>query len=55
MTKYREAGKGSYRRNEDAEKIRNNWDLIFGSRKKDSEDNKGKPLKEDDNDKPTED
>jgi hypothetical protein len=46
MAKYSEAGKGSSRRNEDAEKIRNNWDLIFGSRKKDSEDNKGKPLKE---------
>ena len=37
-------GKGSSRRNEDAEKIRDNWDKIFG--KKDSEPNKGKPLKE---------
>ena len=44
MSKYSEAGKGSSRRNEDAEKIRNNWDLIFG--KKTKEEPMGKPLKE---------
>ncbi len=32
MSKYSEAGKGSSRRNEDAEKIRNNWDTIFGGK-----------------------
>ena len=44
MTKYSEAGKGSSRRNEDAKKIRDNWDLIFG--KKPKEEPIGKPLKE---------
>ena len=44
MTKYSEAGKGSSRRNEDAEKIRDNWDLIFG--KKTKEEPLGKPLKD---------
>ena len=28
-----EAGKGSGRRKEDASKVRDNWDLIFGSKK----------------------
>lgn len=51
--KYSDGGKGSSRRNEDAEKIRNNWDLIFG--KKSKEEPIGKvleeePLKEDEND-----
>lgn len=32
MSKYSEAGKGSSRRNEDAEKIRNNWETIFGGK-----------------------
>lgn len=32
MSKYSEAGKGSSRRNEDAEKIRNNWNTIFGGK-----------------------
>lgn len=32
--KYSDGGKGSSRRNEDAEKIRNNWDLIFGRKPK---------------------
>jgi predicted RNA-binding protein len=27
-------GKGSGRRNEDAQKVRDNWDLIFGIKKK---------------------
>lgn len=35
-------GKGSKRRNEDTDKIRDNWDIIFG--KKDKE----KPAKEED-------
>jgi rubrerythrin len=34
MTKYNEAGKGSGRRKEDASKVRDNWDLIFGAKKK---------------------
>ena len=38
-------GKGSSRRNEDAEKIRDNWDLIFG-KKQSKEEPMGKPLKE---------
>lgn len=42
--KYSDGGKGSSRRNEDAEKIRNNWDTIFG--KKTKEEPIGKPLKE---------
>ena len=42
--KYSDGGKGSSRRNEDAEKIRDNWDLIFG--KKVKEEPMGKPLKE---------
>lgn len=33
MTKYNEAGKGSGRRKEDASKISDNWDLIFGAKK----------------------
>ena len=37
-------GKGSSRRNEDAEKIRDNWDRIFGNKSK--EEPVGKPLKE---------
>lgn len=28
-------GKGSSRRNEDADKIRDNWDAIFGKKKED--------------------
>ncbi len=30
--KYSDGGKGSSRRNEDAEKIRDNWDRIFGGK-----------------------
>lgn len=30
--KYSDGGKGSSRRNEDAEKIRNNWERIFGGK-----------------------
>lgn len=30
--KYSDGGKGSSRRNEDAEKIRNNWETIFGGK-----------------------
>ena len=33
MTKYNEAGKGSGRRKEDASKVRDNWDLIWGKKK----------------------
>lgn len=48
-------GKGSSRRNEDAEKIRDNWDKIFGRKpkvedfpenKKTKEEPLGKPLKD---------
>ena len=40
-----EAGKGSGRRKEDASKIRDNWDLIFGAKKKEV-----KPMIEDNED-----
>ena len=44
MSTHGDGGKGSGRRKEDASKIRDNWDLIFGNKKKEQ------PMNEHDDD-----